>query len=325
MSELPFLAQQVPELVGHARRVSQRRRRHGPLLPGWEWPYEVFLSYFRERFAETHLSPAAIRARFDAIGALAPERALVSMRELVANGVPCSLVSVRRPRPDRWILYLHGGAYVFGSPRSHLPMLVSLAKLTRARVLAVDYRLAPEHPCPAALDDALAAWDWLVAQGVDARDVVIAGDSAGGGLALSTLLALRDRDRPLPGRAVLLSPWTDLALTGESHTDAPHDYLPGPEQLQAFAAHYHGERRPDDPCVSPLYAADLRELPAISILAGGQEAILDDSTRMHERLRQAGVDATLHVEPHEVHVYPMFASISRRGREGLRQIVQFIG
>ncbi len=323
MAGLPYLARQVPGLVEHASRVSARRRRHGPLLPGWEWPYEVFLSYFRERFGEAGLAPEVIRARFDAVGLLSADRPLVFVADVDAYGVRCSLVSVRRPS-DQWIFYLHGGGYVFGSPRSHAPLLARLARQTGARVLAVDYRLAPEHPCPAALDDALLAWQWLLDTGVRPEQVCIAGDSAGGGLSLTTLLALRDRDRPRPGRAVLLSPWTDLALTGETPAQARHDYLPEPAQLRAFAGHYHGELDPRDPQVSPLYADDLSELPPMLLLAGGEEAILDDATRIHERLREDRVAAELHVEAHEVHVYPMFASVSRRGQDGIRRIARFI-
>jgi epsilon-lactone hydrolase len=230
---------------------------------------------------------------------------------------------VWRPNP-RWLFYLHGGAYVFGSSRSHAPLLARLARVTGARVLAVDYRLAPEHPYPAALDDALVAWDWLAEQGVQARDIAIAGDSAGGGLSLALMLALRDRDRPLPGRAVLLSPWTDLALTGDTIDRAQHDYLPDAEHLRTFAGHYHGALAPDDPRVSPLYASDLSGLPPTLLLAGGEEAILADSIRMHERLREARIDAQLHVEPHEVHVYPMFAAVSRRGRDGLIRMLRFM-
>jgi acetyl esterase/lipase len=328
MAGLPYLAGQLPELAMHAQRVAQRRLHHGPQLPGWEWPYEVFLAYFRQRFAETHLSPEAIRERFDAIGLLSTDRPLVDVRQVDAYGVPCSLFTCSRfsgRRPSaRWIFYLHGGAYVFGSARSHTPLLARLARVTRARVLAVDYRLAPEHPCPAALEDSLTAWQWLMDQGTRARDVAISGDSAGGGLALSMLLALRDRDRPRPGRAVLLSPWTDLALTGETLARARHDYLPDLEHLRSFAAHYHGELGAHDPRVSPLYASDLSGLPPILLLAGGEEAILADTTRIHERLREAKVDVELHIEPHEIHVYPMFAAVSRRGRDGVRRMVRFM-
>lgn len=323
MAALPYLATQMLELAVHAQRVSQRRLRHGPQLPGWEWPYEVFLDYFRQRFAETHLSPQAIRERFDAIGLLSTDRPLVDVRPIDAYGVPCSRFSVRRAS-ERWIFYLHGGAYVFGSARSHTPLLARLARITGARVLAVDYRLAPEHPYPAALDDSLTAWQWLLDQGVRPEDVTIAGDSAGGGLSLSVMLALRDRDRPRPGRAVLLSPWTDLALTGETITRAQYDYLPELAHLRSFAAYYHGELAPDDPRVSPLYASDLSGLPPMLLLAGGEEAILADTTRIHQRLREAKVDAQMHVEPHEVHVYPMFAAVSRRGRDGVHRMVQFM-
>jgi monoterpene epsilon-lactone hydrolase len=138
------------------------------------------------------------------------------------------------------------------------------------------------------------------------------------------MLALRDQDRPRPGRAILLSPWTDLALTGESLGRARHDYLPELVHLQSYAAYYHGELGAHDPRVSPLYASDLSGLPPTLLLAGGEEAILDDATRMHVRLRDAKVEAELHVEPHEVHVYPMFAVVSRRGRDGVRRMVRFI-
>jgi epsilon-lactone hydrolase len=323
MSKLPFLASQFPGLASHAQRVSLRRLRHGPQLPGWEWPYEVFLSVFRERFAETHLPHATMRARMDAVGLLSPDLPFVSCTDVDADGVRCTVFSVKRPS-ERVLFYLHGGAYVFGSPRSHAPLLARLARVTRARVVAVDYRLAPEHPFPAALDDALTAYRWLVARGVSPRDITVAGDSAGGGLALLTLLALRDADMEPPSGAVLLSPWTDLALTGESTARSRHDYLPDLPGLRTFASHFHAAVDPTDPKVSPLYAPDLTHLPPMLILAGGEESILDDSTRMQVRLRDANVRADLHVEPHEIHVYPTFAPVSRRAREGIERMARFI-
>jgi epsilon-lactone hydrolase len=264
-----------------------------------------------------------MRARMDAVGLLSTDLPFVSLERVDAHGVPCAIFSARKPT-ERWIFYLHGGAYVFGSHRSHAPLLAALARLTGARVLAVDYRLAPEHPFPAALDDSLAAWRWLMERGISPGDVTIGGDSAGGGLALMTQLALRDRDEPLPGRAVLLSPWTDLALTGESIASAEHDYLPGRAHLETFASHFRHQIEAHDPRVSPLYAPDLTALPPTLVLAGGAETILDDSTRMHVRLRDARVQAEIHVEPHEIHVYPTFAAVSRRGREGIERIARFI-
>ena len=324
MAGLPFLARQIPEFATHARQVSRRRRSQGPLLPGWEWTYEVFHSLFRERFSDTELPLPTIRARFDTLGALSVDLPRVKLQRVDADGVPCTWFSVPRPRATT-IFYLHGGGYVFGSARSHAPLIARLARLSRARVLAVDYRLAPEHPCPAALDDAITAWRWLVRQaGVNTRDTIFMGDSAGGGLALTTMLGVRERELPLPGRAVLLSPWTDLTLSGESLLRARHDYLPELEHFRTYAAHYHGDLDATDPRVSPLHAPDLTGLPPVLTLAGAEEAILDDATRMHERLVDAKVDATLHVEPHEVHVYPMFASLSRRGREGIHRILRFI-
>jgi len=311
-------------LAQHARRVTARRLRHGPRLPGWEWSHEVFQEFLREQFSRQGTDPRKIRRRMDAAGRLAPDALRVQVVTGEPAGVPCTIVVPPRAT-ERLILYLHGGGYVFGSPTSHMPVLASLARKARARILAVDYRLAPEHACPAAIDDVVAVWRWWLSRGVDPAKITIMGDSAGGGLVLTSLMAMRDADLPRPGRAALLSPWTDLAVEGEtSRTNHVHDYLGHGDDLYAYAGHYAGALDRRDPRVSPLYADDLSALPPTLILAGGVESILDDSTRMAVRLQDAGVSTHLHVEPHEVHVYPMFSSVSRRGRKGVKQLAAWV-
>ncbi|HMV67581.1 MAG TPA: alpha/beta hydrolase fold domain-containing protein, partial [Myxococcota bacterium] len=180
-------------------------------------------------------------------------------------------------------------------------------------------RRAPEHPCPAAIDDVVAVWSAL---GDGPR--ALAGDSAGGSLALATALALRDRGLPAPDRLVLLSPWIDLAVTGDSVDRYEQiDYLGTRRTLRAFARHYLGDRPPEDPVASPLYA-DLRDLPPTLVIAGGAEVLLDDSLRLVERARAAGARVRLHVEPGEVHVYPMFGRLTRAAEQALRDIRGFL-
>ena len=305
----------------HARHVTARRLRHGPRLPGWEWSHEVFQEVMRDAFLRSgKAAPQRIRQRMEDAARLDPSRFTVRLVDGQPGGVPATMVVPPRPS-DRFILYLHGGGYVFGSPRSHMPLLAPLARAARSRVIALDYRLAPEHPCPAAIDDVVAAYRGLLERGVDPQRVVFMGDSAGGGLVLTSLLALRDADLPLPARAALLSPWTDLTVSGETpHTAHEHDYLGDGARLRDFASHYAGGLDSRDPRLSPLFAPDLSGLPPMLVLAGGVESILDDSTRLADRLRDARVPVDLHVEPYEVHVYPMFSATSRRARDGVRRL-----
>lgn len=311
-------------LARQARTVTARRLRHGPRQPGWEWAHEVFQAFLRDEFSRKGADPRKVRRTMDAAGKLSPDAVRVRLIPGRPAGVP-SVILVPPRATDRFILYLHGGGYVFGSPTSHLPLLAALARRSRARILAVDYRLAPEHPCPAAIEDVVAVWRWWLGRGVDPSAVTIMGDSAGGGLVLTSMLAMRDADLPLPGRAALLSPWTDLAVTGESaRRNHVHDYLGHGDELYEYAAHYAGGLDRRDPRISPLYAPDLSALPPTLVLAGGVETILDDSVRIAARLRDHGVDASLHVEPHEVHVYPMFSAVSRRGRRGVHQLSAWV-
>ena len=219
----------------------------------------------------------------------------------------------------RVLLYLHGGAYQVGSPTTLRRMIALISAAAQVRVLSAGYRLAPEHPFPAAVDDALAAHRFLLHRGADPAAITIAGDSAGGGLALATLVALRDAGDPLPVAAVAMSPWTDLALTGGSlSTRAGADVMIQPDGMRESAATYLAGEDPRYPYASPLYA-DLHGLPPILIHVGDAEVILD-STRFAAKARAAGVDVTLEVWDQMPHVWHAFAGLLPESGQAIERI-----
>lgn len=223
------------------------------------------------------------------------------------------------------VLYLHGGGYYFCSPRTHRSIVFGLATRANAPVFSLDYRLAPEHRFPAALDDATAAYRHLIAEGTAPESIVIAGDSAGGGLALATLVALRDAGDPLPAGAVLFSPWTDLAATGASivDNDGADPMFSGPAIAKA-AKVYLGDMPATHPYASPVYA-DLRGLPPLFMMAGSTEVLLDDSRRVAANARAAGVDCELEVWKKMPHVWPIFAPFIPEANRALDRAAAFIG
>jgi acetyl esterase/lipase len=226
-----------------------------------------------------------------------------------ADGVAAEWVTAAGVTGQRVVLCFHGGGYQTGSPASLRSLLALVSAAAQARVLSAGYRLAPEHPFPAAVHDALTAYRWLIAGGTPARQVVISGNSSGGGLALGALVALRDAGDPLPGAAVLISPWTDLDLTGESvRTRAAADVMLTPEGAREAADWYLAGQDPRHPYASPLYA-DLRGLPPMLIQAGDAEILRDDSTRFAAAARAAGVDVTLEIWNEMPHVWHAFAGL----------------
>ena len=224
-----------------------------------------------------------------------------------AGGRPAEWIHPAGAREDAVLLYLHGGGYVIGSPRSHRHLAESLARSAGIACLLPDYRLAPEHPFPAAVDDALAAYRSLVERRKIAPGrIAVAGDSAGGGLAVATLLAIRSAGLPMPGAAVCISPWTDLTCSAPSYqTKAATDPLVALPGITAMARDYLGSADPRTPLASPLFA-DLRGLPPLLIHVGSEEVLLDDASRLAERARAAGVDATLEVWEGMIHVWHWF-------------------
>lgn len=224
---------------------------------------------------------------------------------------------------DKTMLYLHGGGYVMCSCATHRAFAARLAEACDIRVLLLDYRLAPEHPFPAALEDSLDAYRWLREQGVSPTNIIIAGDSAGGGLALSTLISLRDNGAPLPSMAICLSPWTDLACTGESlRANAKVDPWGTMDSL-AIGAHYVGTNEARHPLISPLYA-DLHGLPATLIHAGSDDILLSDSTRFADRAKAAGVDVTLKIWDRMWHGFQLFAPLMPEANLAIEDIARYV-
>jgi len=239
-----------------------------------------------------------------------------------ANGIPAEWITA--PGVNSGVLlYLHGGAYALGSINTHREFVARLARATKMRGLAINHRLAPEHPYPAALEDAISAYRWLLAQGIDPAHIVIAGDSSGGGLTLATMIALRDAGEPLPVGAVCISPWTDLAGTGDSmQGKAKVDRVLDPESLAICASRYAGEHDLRHPLISPLYA-DLKGLPPLLIQVGTDEILLDDATRCAESAWEAGVDVTLEVWEEMFHVFQMVPVLPETKR-AMASIARFV-
>jgi len=265
-----------------------------------------------------------MRAGIEALAGAAVIPADVQREKVSAGGVPAEWVAAENADRARVILYLHGGAYVIGSINTHRELGSRLSRAAAARVLLIDYRLAPEHPHPAAVDDAVTAYRWLLSQGVSPARLVVAGDSAGGGLTVATLVALRDAGLPVPAAGVCLSPWVDLEGIGESMTaKAEIDPMVQRDGLLKMAAAYLGGQSPRTPLAAPLYA-DLSGLPPLLIQVGTAETLLDDATRLAERARKAGVQVSLEPWEDMIHVWQAFASMLPEGRQAIDRIGEFV-
>ena len=241
-----------------------------------------------------------------------------------AGGIKAEQITTPRSFPNRYVLHLHGGAYLFGFPALFRDFTWRIADAASARVLCIDYRLAPEHPFPAAIEDATAAYRWLIAECAEPRDVAFIGDSSGGGLALASMMRLRDEGSPLPAAAVVLSPWTDLALTGQSLTEHGFSDSMVPIELMPRAVElYLAGADPRSPYASPLYG-DPAGLPPTLIHVGSDEALRDDAVRMAERLRVVGREVELEVWPRMFHVWHMFARILPEARAAIARVGAFL-
>jgi len=265
--------------------------------------------------ARLRLREAKLSARFARVPAD------VEVRRAMAGPVRAEWIEPQGAQFHRVILYFHGGGYMMGSLDTHRNLVARLAKAASARALILNYRLAPEHPFPAALEDALAAYKSLLIEGFEPGGIVFAGDQAGAGLALAAALTLRDNRAPMPGAIVALSPWTDLALSGRSILrNAAKDATLSIEMLAYFAQNYlQGKTLPTNPLASPLYAR-LSGLPSMLIHAGASEILRDDATRLAERAHKAGVDCSIEVYDGQPHAFQLFdmlpeadASVSRVG------------
>lgn len=254
-----------------------------------------------------HLVPAGITSKHISLGSLSAE-----------------WVHPLWTSQEHALLYLHGGGYTGGSPALHRDLAHRIARASGMSALVIDYRLAPEYPFPAALEDAAFAYRWLLEQGYAPGKIALAGDSAGGGLSAALLIYLRDAGDPLPAAAALLSPWTDLCMTGKSinflENQDPQLTRRG---LQEMANAYRGTHTANEPLISPLYG-DLHGLPPLLILAGTHEILLDDSVRFADRAGKTGVDVTLQIRENMGHVWPAFAMVLPEGKQAIKLIGTFI-
>jgi acetyl esterase/lipase len=264
------------------------------------------------------------RVRFEKLAGFLGGAPDAKCEKVDAGGVAAEWINAPGCAAERAILYLHGGGYAIGSIDTHRRLAYDISAASATAVLMVDYRLAPEHPFPAAVDDAATAWRWLLQQGFAPNRLAIAGDSAGGGLTIATLVNLRDQKLGLPACAVAISPWVDLEGIGTSMTArAAQDPMVQKDGLLWMAGMYLGGRDAKTPLAAPLHA-DLKGLPPILVQAGTAETLLDDSTRIAERLHAAGVELRLSIWPNMLHVFPLFAPILSEGRDGCLEIGTFI-
>ena len=273
---------------------------------------------------EEPLSIEEQRAAWEEGAAQVPLAEDVKCEPVAAGGVPAEWISTSESMEERVIYYLHGGGYVTGSINTHRGLISRLSRAAGARALAIDYRLAPENPFPAAVEDATAAYRWLLSEGVDPARLVIAGDSVGGGLAVATLVAVRDAGEPLPAAGVCISPMVDLECTGESMTtNAERDPTVSRDGAIPMAKAYLGDADLRTPLASPLYA-DLTGLPPLLIQVGTSEVLLDDSTRLAERAKSAGVDVVLEPWEDMFHVWHFYARMLPEGQQAIDRIGEFI-
>ncbi|MGA2489083.1 MAG: alpha/beta hydrolase [Anaerolineales bacterium] len=249
----------------------------------------------------------------------------VTVRTIQAGGIHAEWIEPVGVHSQKVILYLHGGGYCICSLDTHRGLAARLAIASQARLLTIDYRLAPENPYPAALEDAHAAFRWLLAQDIPAKQIAIGGDSAGGGLTLATAVSLRDAGQALPAALFLLSPWTDLTFTGKSiqNRKGIDPIFGGEGNRIGFAPAYLGTHDPADPLVSPLFA-DLHDLPPTLIHVGSDEILLDDSTRLEENLKVAGVESQLEVWDGLWHVFQIFAPYVPEAQLSIDKVGEFI-
>jgi acetyl esterase/lipase len=264
------------------------------------------------------------RARMERMAKLSPPPPEARFEPADADGVRAEWVSGPAARRDHAVLYLHGGGYYAGSLKTHRGLAARISLEAAAPVLLADYRLAPENPFPAAVQDAARAYRWLLRNGFSAGRLAVAGDSAGGGLAVAAMLEIKASGEPLPAAGVCLSPWFDLAMTGESlRTRASADPIIRPSDLPFVANCYLGKADPRTPTASPLYG-DLAGLPPILIQVGTDEILLDDSRRFAERAREAAVHVRLDIWEGMIHVWQAYARLVPEARRAIEGIGAFL-
>jgi acetyl esterase/lipase len=292
------------------------------------WQYRLLAGYLRVTKAfsrkDGQIDLKKERLDLEKQGDLFKPLAPVECMPADADGVPAEWIVPSGSLSDRTILFLHGGSYTTGSIGSYRSLAANISLAAGARTLIIDYRLAPEHPFPAAVEDAAAAYRWIVKGHAEPGRIVVAGDSSGGSLALALAVYLRDKGAPLPAGLVSIAPMTDLLMTGDTwSSNAKSDTVICPHKERTFARMYLGGADPKNPYASPLYA-DLKGLPPIFIQVGTPEVLLSDSTRLAERAREAGVKVTVERWEGMQHDWHFTASLVPEGREAIARIGEFI-
>jgi acetyl esterase/lipase len=295
-------------------------------MPSWQaHVLEIYL-IIKRRFSDQsgQLDVARERADVESMAGMFKPLRPIQCDPVVANGVPAEWIVPEGPQMSRAILFLHGGSFNSGSIASHRTLAGNVAIASKGRALLIDYRLAPEHPFPAAVEDAVAAYEWLLGQGCAPRQIVVAGDSAGGTLTLALLIHLRDHNRPLPAAAVCLSPAPDLTFSGESWVfNSKKDLMLDERKERRAIEIYLKGADPRAPLASP-YFGDLRGLPPLLIQIGSHELLLSDATRVAEKAKEAGVDVTLEVWPEMQHEWQFAAKVLPEGKRAISNIGAFV-
>jgi epsilon-lactone hydrolase len=302
--------------------ASLDRLRHGPAVPGWSWRLEWLVAAYREALCDSmRLPPDRMRALVQP----PPSRVArgVSLERVALSGVPALRVDPAGSASERCLLYIHGGGFVIGSADGYLDLTAALALASGARVWSLDYRLAPESPFPAALDDVFTAYRALLDQGVDPTRLAVAGDSAGGNLTLALLVRLRDCGVALPSAAVLISPAADLRLPGKSWEARRRTDCLSKEICAYWIAHYLQGRDPRDPAASPVLA-DLHGLPPLLVQVGTAECLHDDVLDLVEKLRSASVNVALSEHAGMPHVWHLFRVFVPQADEAIQEIGRFL-
>ncbi len=264
------------------------------------------------------------RASYERMLASMPMADDIETERVGAGGVPAEWIRAPGAQANRVMLYFHGGGYVVGSMRTHRTMLSHISRASGFSVLGLDYRLAPEHPFPAPVEDALAAYRWLLERGTEPSQIVLGGDSAGGGLVIAALVAIRYAGEPMPAAGVCISPWVDMEAMGASFTtNAEVDPSVSKERILNIARVYLAGKNPRAPLASPLHT-DLCELPPLLSVVGSIETLLDDARAITDRARAAGVEAVVEVWDDMPHVWTHFASILPEGQQAVDRIGDFM-
>lgn len=303
-------------------------------MPSWKSRFFIFMlryqnilrfQFKRKPMVDWKTSIPDLRRKTEKAGRLLGKMPAGIVNEPTAiDGRYAEWIMTAAQDKSKAILYFHGGGYVIGSAQGHRPHVAKVVNASGVSALVFDYRLAPEHSYPAALEDSIAAYHYLLQQGTEAQHIVFMGDSAGGGLCLATLLALKDRHTPLPAAAVALSPWTDLKCTGESlKSNEKVDAMTWRESWTVFSKYYVADQDAGHPYISPLYG-DLQGLPPLLIFAGNDELLRDDSVRFAHKAQAAEVPVTLHVEEGMFHCYPVCAPLFPEATAAMKELAAFI-